>query len=103
MTSTPDHSITQEYKTVSKKSQFQIYKNCMCCTNHNENKPSKLIWMVFPPRKKDKQPKELICACDCRHNMRWMCRDCVEGEIPTGKYYDSDGYYDHERPGEMDR
>jgi hypothetical protein len=73
MTSTHnDHSI-QEYNLNVK---FQQLKDCRCCTKHNENKPTELIWKVFIPSIKV-EPSELTCECECRHIMRWMCRDCV--------------------------
>ena len=53
---------------------FEHLSNCDCCNRHQINRPQCLeIWKETPPSLVDRTQQH--CDCDCRHKLRFICRN----------------------------
>ena len=58
---------------------------CNCCQKHKFNKSKLYVKWIDTNYNKGLSPlisntnpftNDLYCKCDCRHNARWICRQC---------------------------
>ena len=50
---------------------------CNCCTRHSINRPTSFKpWIETNFSNTPPHLKENMCKCNCRHNARFICRQC---------------------------
>ena len=56
--------------------------NCTCCYRHSINRPRFFKPWVELPFSDTPQSIKNMCQCPCRHNARFICRQCDDEESP---------------------